>query len=198
MVVLKNGNIGLGVDNPGSKLQVAGTIAPEADGTRDLGTSALKFKNIYATNGVIQTSDRRLKSNIQSSDLGLNFIQSLSPVSYYWKDGDKLKHYGLIAQEVVKALPKRHTGIVHYDEKADIFGVRYTELISPLIKAVQELYQKVLALEAQDRKLASLTSQTKTDLETSAQEIEKLENETDELIEHLCAEDKTAQICEVK
>ena len=33
--------------------------------------------------------------------------------------------------------------IYHYDEKNDIYGIRYTEIIPVLIKAIQELSVKV-------------------------------------------------------
>ena len=61
-------------------------------------------------------------------------------------------HFGLIAQEVEQVLKDSSltnndfAGLI-YDEDADRYGMRYNELIAPLIKAVQELSAKVTDLE---------------------------------------------------
>lgn len=155
------GRIGIGVTTPTTSLQVAGIIAPDANGTRDIGTSALKFKDIYATNNVIQTSDGRLKKFITNSNLGLDFINKLRPVSYRWKESiDQSLHYGLIAQETQKVLGANKNAIVIHDEASDQYGIRYTELVSPIIKAVQELYKKIVGVEEREKKLEHLVSIT--------------------------------------
>lgn len=171
LTVQQGGNVGIGIASPTEKLQVAGVIAPSVDDTYDLGTASLRFKNIFASNGTVQTSDLRMKRNIQESDLGLDFINKLRPVSYYWKEGsDKKLHYGLIAQETEEALSQIKEAnhrqnevknvIVTHDSKTDRYGVRYTELLSPVIKAIQELYAKFSQNQKetiiQTREIASL------------------------------------------
>jgi len=128
---------------------------PHGDNAVDLGHSSYRFDDVYATNGTIQTSDVRLKKEIKESDLGLNFINQINPVSYRWKDNDNGKHYGLIAQELVEVL-KTHglesvdeIAAIDWDESSDRYGLRYTELIAPMIKAIQELSAKVEELESQ-------------------------------------------------
>ena len=139
-------------------------VRPTADNTYDLGSGTYRYNDVYATNGTIQTSDRRNKSDVTDCDLGLAFITALRPVSYRWtkgrnvadaKEPDKYvprpgvrSHYGLIAQEVKSALgDKDFAGYVH-DVEADAYGLRYVEFIAPLIKAVQELAAQVEALTA--------------------------------------------------
>jgi hypothetical protein len=157
MTIDFNGNVGVGIIAPTTKFQVAGIMSPSVDNTYTLGTAGLRFTSIYATNGTIQTSDARLKKNILDSDLGLDFITKLRPVSYEWISGeDKHRHYGLIAQETKKVL--KNLSIVDHDEKEDRFGIRYTELISPLIKSVQEIYQKFTGL---DKKYSSQEAEIK-------------------------------------
>ena len=99
---------------------------------------------IYA-NGTINTSDKRLKENIQATSLGLHFINQLLPVSYTWKNNKNSKiSEGLLAQDVEQTMntlnrsKNTHT-LVNYDESNDKYGINYSELIGPLIKAVQEL-----------------------------------------------------------
>ena len=118
-----------------------------------------------------ETSDARLKTDVVTCDLGLSFIQSLRPVSYRWIIGDTIlmppedpedpsalpisvarpgvrRHYGLIAQELRDALDGKDFAGYCYDSEADEYGIRYGELIAPLIKAVQELAGQVEALTA--------------------------------------------------
>lgn len=124
------------------------------------------WKTIYSNTGTINTSDQRLKTNIVISDLGLNFINKLNPVSYKFIEGGKevidgdivsipgsRTHYGLIAQEVKATLDESgvsdFAGWVKIDmsEEDSIQGLRYDQFIAPLIKAVQELTARVKALE---------------------------------------------------
>ena len=152
-----------------------GTILPGADDSQDIGSSSFRFDDIYATNGTIQTSDKNLKDNIADSSLGLDFLNALRPVEYKWKDYNYnieiepateskeavvekkektfvRKHFGLIAQEVEQVLKDSSltnndfAGLI-YDKDANRYGLRYHELIAPLIKAVQELSKKVTDLE---------------------------------------------------
>ena len=130
-------------------------VQPDADDDHDVGSSAKRFDNIHASNGTIQTSDRNEKENILTSDLGLDFINKLTPVSFKFKNKTRT-HYGLVAQDietVITDLGKTTTQFAPLiketlENGTERYGLRYTELLSPLIKAVQELSAKVAALEA--------------------------------------------------
>ena len=141
-------------------------LHPSPDNTNDLGKSDRRWDDIYATNSSIQTSDRNEKTTIVDSDLGLSFVNKLKPISYKWK-GKTRTHYGFIAQDietVITDLGKTTTqfaGLI----KADIsesedgseyrYGLRYSELISPVVKSIQELSDKVTELAT---KVAALES----------------------------------------
>lgn len=105
-------------------------------------------------------SDKRLKTAISPTLLGLEFIKQLRPVSFSWKADDKGRtQYGLIAQELEQILGKDvdKYGLIYRDEEMylgtdsdDATPVRkidYYQLVSPLIRSVQELSQRVDALE---------------------------------------------------
>jgi hypothetical protein len=72
-------------------------------------------------------------------------------------DGSKKRnryHHGLIAQEVKEVLDRNGIdfgGYQDYKVKGgdDVLGIGYTELIAPMIKAIQQLSAKVDSLEAQ-------------------------------------------------
>jgi len=151
MSITSAGNVGIGVTAPTSKLQVGGDVTPDTTATKNLGSSSLRWNNIYLSNAPDVSSDARLKKNVKTSDLGLDFINSLRPVSWTWKNPNQgtTQHYGVIAQETEQAIIKAkgldsHNIIVSHNEDSDSFSVRYTELIAPLIKAIQEITKKLL------------------------------------------------------
>ncbi len=123
------------------------THLPDTDNAHDLGASYARWDDVFATNGTIQTSDRNSKKDIVKSDLGLTFINAIEPVSYKFKTGSRT-HYGVIAQDLETVLDGKDFAGLTKDTSTGNYGVRYTELIAPLIKAVQELTAKVEALEA--------------------------------------------------
>ena len=111
-----------------------------------LGTADKRWKTAYLKDAVSTLSDRRLKSNIEISDLGLSFIDSLKPVKYNMNDDTT--HYGLIAQEVSQSLSEFS---VHsfggYDDDGSYLSLRYSEFISPMIKAIQDQQQIIKTLQ---------------------------------------------------
>ena len=142
--VNSSGFTGIGTTTPTTALQVEGQITPAADNTYDLGDASLRFTAVYATNGTIQTSDEREKRDIKNSDLGLNFLNELRPVSFRWKKSESGSvHYGLIAQEAQKAIThsraEESENVIVQKTKSGVFGLNYSELISPIIKAIQEI-----------------------------------------------------------
>lgn len=95
--------------------------------------------------GWTTVSDRRLKTNVADSKLGLAFIQRLHPVTYKYKDENQkgIVYTGLIAQEVDAAA--KELGIENYsavDRNGEYWGIRYGDITVPLVKAVQELSMK--------------------------------------------------------
>lgn len=107
--------------------------------------AANRWDTIFLANVPDVSSDKRLKKEIRSSDLGLDFIKRLNPVSYRWKKGDELKHYGFIAQDVEKVLDGKEFAGVKKPVKNDgeFYSMGYDELISPIVKAIQELNAQV-------------------------------------------------------
>jgi len=119
-------------------------------------------------------SDRRLKSKIESSNLGLDFIMELQPVNYEYKaDGQKgIIYTGLIAQDVEKVLTKYGTtfsGLVLPQNKDDHYSIRYAEFVMPLINAVQEQQEQIKELKTENDEL-------RKKLDEIDQKLEKLAN----------------------
>jgi len=90
-------------------------------------------------------SDRRLKENIQPETLGLNFVNSLKPVTYNMI-GNKRKSHGFIAQDV-ESLINNNNDSLKIENEQGVKGVDYISLIAPLVKSIQELTDKIELLE---------------------------------------------------
>ncbi len=123
-----------------------GHVIADNDGGRDLGSSARRWRTVYATNGTINTSDARDKENISNLNYGLEQVMKLKPVSFYWKDkniynGRKL---GFIAQDVQKVLPEV---VVTGNDPEHRLGIFYSDIIPVLTKAIQEQQQEIEALK---------------------------------------------------
>lgn len=143
--ILSGGNVGIGVTNPADKLSVAGIVAPSADNLYTLGKNGARWTAVWAANGVIQTSDIRLKTNILPLHYGLKEILQLNPVSYNWISGSSGENkIGLIAQEVKQLIPEVVTG----DEQQEVLGMNYAELVPVLINAVKEQQGQINGIEA--------------------------------------------------
>ena len=138
------------------------SFSPLADDSNDLGRLNNRWDDIYATNGTIQTSDVSDKTSIEDTDLGLNFVSQLNPRKYKLMNGESNRtHYGLIAQEVKTVLDNNNISTSDFAPyiEGEIFdtnnqgtgeyktGLRYTEFISILIKAIQELEQRIEQLD---------------------------------------------------
>ncbi|HVX25716.1 MAG TPA: tail fiber domain-containing protein [Parafilimonas sp.] len=103
-------------------------------------------------------SDARIKNNIKENVPGLAFINLLRPVTYHFNmakenellgikntdeknnaDIEKINFTGFLAQEVDKAAQKINYDFSGVDKSGSLMGLRYSDFVVPLVKAVQEL-----------------------------------------------------------
>ncbi len=135
MRVTAVGNVGIGTQSPGQKLQV---------GTNGDGTVAVA--NAWNT-----FSDRRFKENIISYDGALDKVLALNPVNFTWKKSGT-HDIGFIAQEVKDVIPE----VVAQDSNG-YYSVNYARLVAPAIAAIQEQNKMITA---NTRSLDALTTLT--------------------------------------
>ena len=69
-----------------SEMRLNLNLIPHVNNTHAIGSSSYKWTEVWATNGTIQTSDREAKENVKETNLGLDFILALKPVSWKWKN----------------------------------------------------------------------------------------------------------------
>ncbi|MCF2496852.1 tail fiber domain-containing protein [Dyadobacter chenhuakuii] len=95
--------------------------------------------NGYLNGNLIQTSDRRLKTNIQPFKSSLRKVNSLQGYHYNWEDKtkDQTLQTGLIAQEVEQVFPELVS-----TNKDGYKSVNYIGLVPHLIESVKELKSK--------------------------------------------------------
>jgi len=90
--------------------------------------------NLTVTGDINNSSDIRLKSNIETLNDSLNKVLSMRGVSY---TKDNKQSIGLIAQEVINVIPE----VVNTD--SEYMSVAYGNLIALLIEAIKELNDKI-------------------------------------------------------
>lgn len=86
-------------------------------------------------------SDRRLKTDVQPSSRGLDFVRKLQPVDYVLKDSGK-PDTGFIAQDV-ESIDPAFAGIHKPTHEGDPYSLAYTAFIPSLVKSIQELDLKI-------------------------------------------------------
>lgn len=148
-----------------------GTIRPGGNGHQNLGNGAHRWATIYAVTGSINTSDKNEKKDIQELDeqYSKDIIMGLKPVSYkFIKNDSNRTHNGFIAQDIEELLA--NLGLttqdfaavckwqkVHCEDGVNetpiegeySYGLRYEELIAPLVKVVQFQQQEIDTLKTQ-------------------------------------------------
>jgi hypothetical protein len=137
VIVDSNGKVGIGTTSPSTQLQVSGVVTPNADNTFSLGNATYRWSAVFAANGTIQTSDARLKNNVNNINYDLSDLMKLRPVSFTWiaqpGQGTQL---GFIAQEVRPLFPE----VVNVGDDANhTLGITYTEFIPVIVKSIQDI-----------------------------------------------------------
>ena len=151
-----------------------GSQTPQSMGGVTTGSNQIHIGNESHTNALVQVSwtvnsDGRDKADVKNLDLGLDFINSLRPVTYRW---DKRSQYedkkptgehkeskleiGLIAQEVIE---QENKAGYNFEDETNLFswqsedknkvGLQYEKLVPALINAIKELKEEIEILKSQ-------------------------------------------------
>ncbi|MDQ8003466.1 MAG: tail fiber domain-containing protein [Pedobacter sp.] len=136
-------------------------------------------------------SDQRFKTAITPMDKGLDFIQRLKPVSYQMKNSsDKRINWGFIAQDIEALVGTENAVLTIGNDAERSLGLRYTDFISPMVKAMQELAQKNMQLDQENQQLKQqLLAMQQKESEFSAR-LEKIEQMLDKGQQQATTEEK--------
>ena len=133
-----------------------------------------QYKQIFSDNGYMyfvwsgggsswvplnkEISDRRYKHNIEDSAVSaLDVIENLKTYSYRKEYDEKIEDIscGIMAQDVQKYAPE-----AFYENPDGAYSYRTFELVPYLIKAIQELNQKIQKLEKTDERKRTTNQQS--------------------------------------
>ena len=104
-------------------------------------------------------SDARLKTDIRDLELGLDFVLDLRPVAFTLIAGDGRTDMGFIAQDVEAVLGDGYGVLGIGGDEERTLSLRYTDLIAPLVKAVQEQQVEIEGLRTRLAEHDSLAAQ---------------------------------------
>jgi len=109
--------------------------------------NAISGSEVYiGSNGQLGTISSNRDSKYDINDMGnaSSCIYALNPCSFTFKsDPEKHKQYGLIAEDVLPIAPD----LVQYDQNGKINGLAYEQLRPMLVNELQNLKQRVTALQ---------------------------------------------------
>jgi hypothetical protein len=132
MRISSTGNVGIGTTTPSYTLHVNGSVA---------GASAY-----------VNTSDARLKKDVQPIGDALAIVEALRGVTFNWDQTvdpalklDDRNHVGFLAQEVEKVLPQ---AVSTATDARQTKSVAYSEVIPVLTEAIKQLKAENDALKA--------------------------------------------------
>ena len=130
----------------GNKVNIEGGLEVKK-GNIEVGYNNIYGKYTESERSVVlwsSLSDQRLKTNIKKTTKKcLPIINSIEMVQFDWKNSGKHEELGLIAQQAKKHIPE----IAHLID--NYYTVDYTKVVPFLIKAVQELSERIDKYEQQ-------------------------------------------------
>ena len=164
-----NNSIGIGYSTNvtgENSIAIGSQVTVAADNEVYIGNSSTS-----SIGGVVNwtaASDGRFKTGVTENVPGLDFIDLLRPVSYHFNTKEMYSFYnikpdesmetsiqkkddevytGFVAQEVAEAAKASgfdFSGVkIPSDPEKEMYGLRYAEFVVPLVKATQELHQKI-------------------------------------------------------
>lgn len=175
-----------GTNATGTRLTIIGTDADVSAGGLNNATAIGEGAIVNASNkvrignttvtviegqvGFTAASDKRLKKDIKSLDVGLDFIMQLNPVSYQMNNfNDGKLNWGFLAQDIETLVGDENAILTVGGDAERTLGLRYTDFIAPLVKAVQEQQKLIAELKEQVEQNRQELETLKTEVKASKQ-----------------------------
>ena len=135
MIILGNGNVGIGNTTPDRNLYVTGNFYATTTIEAGTGMYAQTFN---------ASSDIRLKNNVESIENPLSKISKIQGVKYVLNSDDtNKKQIGFIAQDIEKIIPE----VVYTDNSEEAYkSISYGNLTALLVEGIKELQKEVNSL----------------------------------------------------
>lgn len=149
------GYMSLSKTHDGEYFDGVGAVAIGASATVP-GNNVIKIGSgnqvVVIDNPVFRYSDIRDMDSVTDIDYGLDFINELRPVEYTFDPRNGLEaraQLGFIASEVATASPA-FNGYINFNSEgnSDIKALAYDQFIPPIVKAVQEVDDRLIVAES--------------------------------------------------
>lgn len=120
---------------------------PKSTNTYYCGNNNFRWKGIYSAAAVNVSSDERLKENIEdvNADEAVNLINGIDVKSFNYIGNDE-PQIGVMAQDILAKSPELAKALVTEGEDG-YYGVKTSDLVFPLIIAVQRLQKEIEELK---------------------------------------------------
>jgi cytoskeletal protein CcmA (bactofilin family) len=96
------------------------------------------------TTSYVETSDRRVKSNIADAEDCGTAIDLMQVRKFDWTESGEHHPFGMIAQELLEIAP---IAVDAPDDPSEMMGIDYSKLVPMLVKEIQSLRARVQQLE---------------------------------------------------
>jgi hypothetical protein len=158
MRITSTGNVGIGTTTSYSRLEIWGpdtastTAFSVANSASTTEFAVYDTGNATLAGGLVQNSDQRLKTNVQSLDASssLSLIDQLNPVTFNWIDPNKgtTPQLGFIAQQVLPIFSNLVSTTTATALTPDgTLSLNYIDLVSPIVSAIQALSSDITSIE---------------------------------------------------
>jgi hypothetical protein len=115
------------------------------------------------------SSSIRYKSDVRSFTRGLDVVRRLRPVTFDW-NFNGLRDVGFVAEEIANIEPL----LAIYNEKGEIEGVKYKQLTTVLVNAVNEQQGEMDSLRTDNENLRKEVVDLRDTIKAHREEIEAL------------------------
>jgi len=169
MVILENGKVGIGTTSPSEVLDVNGNAR-----FRSIGSGASAGALHYTSTGVLttNTSDVRLKTNINPLENTLEKLLNVNTYTFNWINESDRVDLGMIAQEVEEIFPR----LVFTNPVDGYKGIHYDKFSSILTKAIQEQQSIIESIQTELDANSSIIESQSNEIETLKTLITDLSN----------------------
>lgn len=170
------------------------TTGSQVDNTLDIGHSAIRFDDIYATNGTIQTSDRNEKQDIEELSeaetrvavAAKGLLRKFRWINMVEEKGDEARtHFGIIAQDLQDAFTAEGLDASAYAMFTSTTWWETEEVIPAVEEQLDE--EGNIITEAQEEKTVIHTYHSEEDAPENATERTRLGVRYSELLAFIIA-----------